>query len=150
MLKDSGLGCHIGTNSMGAAGYADDIALIAPSVMIDLVVLMMSHLMSPNISLFIFCNYRDEFNSIYHNDFFIKKSDFTCHLGNVIGPNPDKLYDLVINKFITCFNGLNVMFRKASVNVKYHLFKTFCMNLYGNLFWDLRSEKVTSFHTLWR
>ena len=33
MLKDSGLGCHIGTNFMGAVGYADDIALIAPSVM---------------------------------------------------------------------------------------------------------------------
>ena len=42
------------------------------------------------------------------------------------------------------------MFRKASVNVKYYSFKTFCMNLYGNLFWDLNSEKVTSFYTLWR
>ena len=44
------------------------------------------------------------------------KSDFVCHLGNVIGPNPNKLYDVFINKFITYFNGfLNVMFRKASV-----------------------------------
>ena len=40
------------------------------------------------------------------------------------------------------------MFRKASVNVKFHLFKTFCINLYGSLFWDLNSKKVTSFNTL--
>ena len=37
------------------------------------------------------------------------------------------------------------MFRKASVNVKYHLFKIFCMNLYGTLFWGPSREKVTSF-----
>ena len=120
MLKDSGLGCHIGTNFMGAVGYADDIALIAPSVMslkkmlhicdrFDGSVLMMSHLMSPSISLFVIATiYRDEFNGINHNDFCIKKPDFACQLGNVIGPNPNKLYDLVINKFITNFNGINV------------------------------------------
>ena len=78
--------------------------------------------------------------------FFIKKSAFAYHLGNVIGPNPNKLYDLVINKFITSFNGINVIFRKAYVNVKFHLFKTFCMNLYGSLFsQSLSSEKVTFF-----
>ena len=159
MLKDSGLGCHIGTNFMGAVGYADDIALIAPSVMSLKKMLHIcdrfggSYDVTFNVSkyqLIHYSNYRGEFNGINHNDFFIKKSDFACHLGNVIGPNPHKLYDLVINKFITSFNGLNVMFRKASVNVKYHLFKTFCMNLYGSLFWDLSSEKVTSFYTLWR
>ena len=32
-VKDRGLGCHIGANFMGAVGYADDITLIAPSVM---------------------------------------------------------------------------------------------------------------------
>ena len=52
-------------------------------------------------------------------------------------------------EFITSFNGLNIMFRKVSVNVIYHSFKTFCMNLYGSIFWDLSNEKVTSFYTLW-
>ena len=32
MTKDSGLGCHMGTNFMGAVGYADDIVLLPPSV----------------------------------------------------------------------------------------------------------------------
>ena len=83
--------------------------------------------------------YRDEFNGIKHDDIFIKESSFACHLGNVIGSNPNQLYDFVINKFITWFNGINVMFKKAS------LFKTFCMNLYGCLFWDFSNEKKNIF-----
>ena len=70
-------------------------------------------------------------------------------MGNVIGPHPNKLYDLVINKIINSFNGLNAVLRKDSVNAIYHLFKTFCTKLYGSLFWDLSSGKVTSLYTLW-
>ena len=32
LLKKSGLGCHVGSTYTGAVGYADDIALIAPSL----------------------------------------------------------------------------------------------------------------------
>ena len=153
MLKDSGLGCYIGTNFMGAVGYVDDIDLIAPSVMSLKKMLHIydrcgcSYDVTFNVSKCQLIHYRNHWDEFNDNDIFIKKSDFACHLSNVIGSNPNKLYDLVINKFITRFNGLNVMFRKASVNVKYHLFKTFCMNLYGSLFWDLSNEKVTSFYT---
>ena len=134
--------------------HADDIALIASSVMSLKKMLHIcdrfggSYDVTFNVSkyqLIYYSNYRDGLNGINYNDFFIKKSDFACHLGNVIGPNPNKLYDLVVNKFITSFNGLNVMYKKASVHVKYHLFKTFCMNLYGSLLRDLSSEKVTFF-----
>ena len=31
-LRTSGLGCHVGLTYAGAFGYADDIALIAPSI----------------------------------------------------------------------------------------------------------------------
>ena len=31
-LEHSGLGCHVGTSYAGAFGYADDIALVAPSM----------------------------------------------------------------------------------------------------------------------
>ena len=30
LLKQSGLGCHVGLTYAGAFGYADDIALVAP------------------------------------------------------------------------------------------------------------------------
>ena len=160
MLRASGLGCYIGTKFMGAVGYADDITLLAPSVMSLKKMLQIcdifgaSYDVTFNVTkyqLVHFSNNKDEkFNGIKHCSNFIQKSDFACHLGNIIGPNPNKLYDVVINKFVTCFNGLNVIFRKASLNVKYHLFKTFCMNLYGSLFWDLSSEKVNRFYMLWR
>ena len=122
MLKDSGLGCYIGIYFMGAVGYADDIAVIAPSVMS---LKKMIHIcdrfggfyhVTFNISkyqLIHYSNYRDEYNGFKHNDIFIEKSDFDCHFNNVIEPNPNKLHDLVINKFITSFNWLNVMFRKS-------------------------------------
>ena len=105
-MKDSGLGCHIGTNFMGAVGYADDIVLLAPSVMSLKKMLHIcdrfggSYDVTFNVSkyqLIHYSNNRDEFNGINHNDFCIKKSAFTYHLCNVIGPNPNKLYDLVIN-----------------------------------------------------
>ena len=32
LLKKSGLGCHVGSTYAGAFGYANDIALIAPSL----------------------------------------------------------------------------------------------------------------------
>ena len=32
LLKQSGLGCHVGLTYAGAFGYADDIALVAPSL----------------------------------------------------------------------------------------------------------------------
>ena len=32
LLKQSGLGCHIGLTYAGTFGYADDIALVAPSL----------------------------------------------------------------------------------------------------------------------
>ena len=135
---------------MGAVGYADDIVLLAPSAMSLKKILHIydrfggSYDVTFNVSkyqLIHYNNHRDEFNGINHNGFFIKKSAFAYHLCNLIEPNPNKLYDLVINKFITSFNEINAMFRKASVNVKYHLFKIFCMNLYGSLFWDLSSGK---------
>ena len=31
-LKSLGLGCHVGLTYAGAFGYADDIALVAPSI----------------------------------------------------------------------------------------------------------------------
>ena len=31
-LKDSGLGCHVGRTFAGVFGYADDLALISPSL----------------------------------------------------------------------------------------------------------------------
>ena len=32
LLKESGMGCHVGLTYAGAFGYADDIALVAPSL----------------------------------------------------------------------------------------------------------------------
>ena len=42
------------------------------------------------------------------------------------------------------------MFRNAHVAMKYALFKSYRMDLYGSLFWVLGSGKVDKFYTIWR
>ena len=48
------------------------------------------------------------------------------------------------------FNGIEVMFRNAHFTVKYALVKSYCMDLYGSLFWVFGSSKVNKFYTSWR
>ena len=76
MLKDISLGCCIGTKFMASIGYADDIALIAPSLM---PLKKMPHVVCdryggsydvtfnvPKYQLIHYSNYRDELNGIKH------------------------------------------------------------------------------------
>ena len=62
------------------------------------------------------CNTKDSITGITHNIVFIKCTNSASHLGNIIGPDPSRLYDNVMNKFITCFNGINMKaFTKVSI-----------------------------------
>ena len=45
---------------------------------------------------------------------------------------------------------LMVHFSKAFPDIRYKLFKTFCVSLYGCQLWDLSSKEVQSFYTSWR
>ena len=90
MLKHSGLGCHIGTNCISAVEYADDIALIAPSVTPLKKMLHIcdrfggSYDVTFNVSMYQlipYINNRDEFNDIYHNDFLCQ---LTCQSADIM------------------------------------------------------------------
>ena len=58
------------------------------------------------------------------------------------------IYEKNFNKFVSCFHGIEVMFRNAHVTVKYAPFKSHCMDLYGSWFWVLGSSKVDKFYTI--
>ena len=162
MLKDTGCGCYVGNTFMGAIGYVDDVALLSPSVMALKKMLHVCDLfgidynVSFNVDKYQLIHYgrdlkeKHQFTGLLYNNTFIKCTEAACHLGNIIGTDQSKIYDKVINNFITCFNGINAMFKKAYVNVKYHLFKSYCMNLYGSLFWDLGSNATKNFYIVWR
>ena len=54
------------------------------------------------------------------------------------------------HNFFTRVNMVNSHFKGLPVDVAYHLFKCFCMPLYGSQSWDLSSTAINSFFISWR
>ena len=139
----------------GAIGYADDIALLAPSLSALKQMLKIcdefaaEYSVTFNIEKYQLIHYTRylEIHSIKHNGIFIKCHDYANHLGHVI---EKELHLRVTKKFISTFHGINAIFSRACVNVRYRLFKTYFMDLYGCNFWNLAESDVLSFFTLWR
>ena len=156
-LKSKGLGCHVGNIFTGAFGYADDIILLSPSV----------HSLN---SMYKVCKdfgakYDIVFNpqksklmvfgkaieGLYIDNNYVKCSHTEKHVGHLIGPllnNKDitsKSNELMMNT-----NHILSVFGNASLEVKYQLFKTFCMPLYGSVLWDYSLKGVDSFFVTWR
>ena len=158
-LKSSGSGCHIGNTFMGAVGYADDVALLAPSLQALHKMLGICDSFGNDYSVLFniekyqllhYSNGKELISGIWHNNIFIERSMYANHLGNIVGPETDNIYEKIITKFMTSFNGIDVLFRHAHVDVKYRLFKTYCMDLYGSIFWVLDNIKVEKFYIMWR
>ena len=55
-----------------------------------------------------------------------------------------------VNSFNTSLNGILNYFNSANVTVKYKLFKSFCMPLYGSVLLDLSSNDILKFYSTWR
>ena len=75
----------------------------------------------------------------------------SMHLGVLIGNNVENSeISNVISHFVGRVNGIIAYFSSAHSNVKYQLFKTFCMSLYGSPLWDFSGKNVSRFWTTWR
>jgi len=81
----------------------------------------------------------------------LSASSKELHLGNLIGHNinVDKISAATAD-FNRRVNLLWSRFKYISVDVKYHLFKTNCMSLYGCQLWDLPSKECDVFYVAWR
>ena len=86
--------------------------------------------------------------SVEFNDSIIHNDKHANHLGNIIGiKSTDTHIDECINDFYKRVNVLIAMFSKSTLHVKYKLFKTFCMHLYGCQLMDLSSKHMCKFYT---
>ena len=160
-LQKSGYGCYIGCLFAGCFGYADDALLIAPSIC------------SLKLMLNIVDNYGEEYSvkfnpdkcklisycqsntksidGIYYNNVYIASESSATHVGNLIGPNlKNQDINEVTNKFILSVNYVLSVFSHCHASVKYRLFKTYCMPLYGSILWDFSSDRIDYFFTQWR
>ena len=157
-LKNAQLGCYIGTLFVGAIGYADDATIMAPT------------LTSINSMLSIVTKYGKEFcvkfnamktklvvygsNTNEHQVTFdgvsITNTRQASHLGNVLGENVNAIcIDQCISSFMTSFNYIFATFKFCTDDVKYKLFKSYCMSLYGCTLLDLSGKYIEKFYVTW-
>ena len=158
-LKQSKLGCPIGNIFFGCLGYADDCTLLAPSIT------------STNLMLTIVSEYGKEYNvkfnasktqlvlygSKEYNDNIVfqgtilHQADGANHLGNCLGDNYNEdMIDKTISSFLVNFNYIMSCFNFCAYDVKYCLFKTYCMSLYGSVLWDMSGKYIEKFFVVWR
>jgi len=78
-------------------------------------------------------------------------SEQELHLGNLVGNNVngDRISKATAD-FYRRFNVLHSSFKSIDTTIKYSLFKTYCMSLYGLQLWDFSSIECQSFYTAWR
>ena len=81
----------------------------------------------------------------------IENVRYDKHLGNVIGHNvQDVIIEECIRDFYVRVNILINMFSHTNCDIKYKLFKSYCMPLYGCQLWDFSKLHTEQFYTAWR
>ena len=158
-LKQLGLGCHVGPTFAGAFGYADDVALMAPSLyaLKKTISLCESyaerhHLIFNPTKSKMLCNNEDpsSLGSIYLNNQSISIVSHDKHLGNYISTD-------IHNRNILA-NVCDLYQRSNSIITEFHacdseildsLHSTFCMHMYGCELWNLTSSYIDKYIIAW-
>ena len=159
-LKQAGLGCHIGNSFVGSIAYADDIVLLAPTVnalksMLNICDDFGSEFQvlfnASKYQLLHYSTSKKSIENIVHNNQVIECKPLATHLGHTVGPcAKSNVIQDGIDSFTTALNGIIVSFHDAYTDVKYQLFKAFCMSLYGSVLWDFESNFISKFYVTWR
>jgi len=160
-LKSSGLGCHVGHVYCGCIGYADDVTLLAPSKwalkkmlqICDDYAREFSMLFNPVKSKYMVFSQRrrNTVSSVSWNEQIIEESMSEVHLGNRVGPRSHVVsVNDAVSDFYRRFNYFMSNFPFLEVDVKYRLFKTFCMAMYGSQLWDFSAPQCERFYVAWR
>ena len=162
-LKHLGIGCNIGHLFMGAIAYADDVALLSPTKFALVKMLKAANSFSAEYNItfnsnkckLVYYNGSQNDNviidNVVFNDITIFNSKQEKHLGHVIGPRSlEAQVQECIKDFYCKVNAVISQFSNVSYKVKYKLFKSFCMPLYGCQLWDLSSKTIDKFYIAWR
>ena len=160
-IEHSGLGCHVGTSYAGAFGYADDIALVAPSMQCFKKIIIIcekyanSHSITFNLNksklLCFNVDHTVVISQTYLNGELIPVVDTDKYLGNYISTNItdrniiDNICDLYQRS-----NRVFSDFRVCDSNALDSLHRTYCMHMYGCELWDLNCNYIKDFKVAWR
>ena len=155
-LQHSGLGCHVGLSYAGAFGYADDIALLAPSLQCLKCMISIceeyarSHSITFNPNKSKLLCYNADLTGVvpqlYLNGEIIPVVESDKHLGNYISTNiHDRNIIGSVSDLYQRSNWVISDFRACDSNTLDNLHRTYCMHMYGCELWDLNCNYVTDF-----
>jgi Reverse transcriptase (RNA-dependent DNA polymerase) len=167
-LSKAGVRCFIGDNFVGALAYADGIVLLAPtaSALRSMLVICDKYasdyaivfnaskskclVVLPRSRRFLYdylrqCTFYIGNNPIDYVDSFV-------HLGHIISQQLTDNDDILQrrNAFVGQVNDVLCYFRKLKPDVKYRLFKAYCMSMYGCEFLLLSNGYLNDLCVSWR
>lgn len=167
-LTNAGVGCFIGDNFVGALAYADDIVLLAPSAsaLRKMLVICDQYANEYSISfnaskskclVLLPGNRRFLRDYLTNYTFYIGNNpieyvDSFEHLGHVITNQLTDNADILKRRydFIGKVNNVLCFFSKLKPCIKYKLFQSYCMNMYGCELWSLSNDQINDFCVTWR
>ena len=159
-LKQSGYGCHIGTMFMGAFGYADDVVILSPTRygLRKMLSICSSYSKEYHVEfnpekckLLYFGDDNLQINTVNWEGQVIKVIDKAVHLGYTVGNNADvEVIENAVNELYARTNLLMSVFGHCYAHIRYKIFKTSAMALYGSVLWDMSGRSIVKFLTAWR
>ena len=159
-LELCGAGCTIGNNYFGALSYADDLAILSPTIKGLQVMLNVCETFgkefgvtynpSKSVALHITKQRRCLPNVLIAGQV-IKWVNVTKHLGNYISDDMREIEEIAHKRgdLIGRTNYVLATFREADPVVKQELFNSQCSHLYGTEAWQLNDSEVHRFTTTW-
>jgi hypothetical protein len=160
-LKDSGLGCHMGDQYTGCVSYADDLILLAPtlSALRGMIAICEDYALEYKIKfngaksqLLIFDNLALKHETkVYVCGEKVEQVKSLKYLGHhLIDDRQDPHIQHIKNDFIIKVNSVLGDFSDVSSTIRFDLFNTYCMSLYGSHICDLNDKNMSSLYTEWR
>ena len=150
------IGCHVGLTYAGAFGYADDIALVSPSIygLKKIISICESYARDYHITfnpLICFNASSSEISPIYLNGTPVTVVNKDKHLQNTISTD---IYDRNIIRNVCDFyqrsNSVISDFSICDSETLDKVHSTFCMHMYCCELWNLNSSDVQNFYIAWR
>jgi hypothetical protein len=158
-LQQDGTGCWVGSEYVGVAAYADDLVLMSPSRqglqrMINICeqFSLKTHVsFNPLKSVCIRMSNSDRGFQVTLNGEIIKCATSVKHLGQIINHDLKERLETEYKRsdLVRRYNYIMGTYKSVTSNVKYRLFDSYCLHLYGTASWILEDSSIRTFITAW-
>lgn len=170
-LAETGVGCYVGSNFLGALAYADDFVLMAPTPSAMRVLLNICNQFANEYSITFNGSKSKCIHYAGHNhitdcldnvnlhlpSFFIGSHiidfvDSWSHLGHILSSDNKDNLDIEHRRIqmVKQVNDVLCYFGKLDAIVKLQLLYSYCSSLFGSVLWDMSCNGLSSLFVSWR